>query len=98
MLPSVASVYLDTNISKLPQAYGDSVLSRAQAFRWFKAFSEGRESIEDEPHSGRSSVSETAENVIRVQDLARSDRRVTSSIVVDPHLSIHDKFYSFTSC
>ncbi|GFT38411.1 hypothetical protein TNCV_3064581 [Trichonephila clavipes] len=23
---------------------------------------------------------------------------VTSSIVVNPHLSIHDKFYSFTSC
>ena len=39
--------------AKLRQAYGDSVLSRVQVFRWFKAFAEGRESIEDEPSSGR---------------------------------------------
>ncbi|GFT28764.1 uncharacterized protein TNCV_3584921 [Trichonephila clavipes] len=32
--------------AKLQQDYGDSVLSRAQVFRWFKAFSEGRELIE----------------------------------------------------
>ncbi|GFV81363.1 protein GVQW3 [Trichonephila clavipes] len=61
--------------AKLQQAYGDSVLSRAQIFWWFKAFSEGRESIEDEPRSGRPSVSKNAENVVRVRDLVRSDRR-----------------------
>ncbi|GFS68743.1 uncharacterized protein TNCV_1959461 [Trichonephila clavipes] len=33
----------------------------------------GRESIEDEPHSGRPSVSKTAENAVRVRDLVRSD-------------------------
>ncbi|GFW14064.1 putative transposable element [Trichonephila clavipes] len=49
--------------AKLQQAYGDSVLSRAHVFRWFKAFSEGRESIEDESRSGRPSDSKTAENV-----------------------------------
>ncbi|GFT67918.1 uncharacterized protein TNCV_2286511 [Trichonephila clavipes] len=37
--------------AKLQQAYGDSVLSRAQIFRWFKAFPEGIKSIEDEPPS-----------------------------------------------
>ncbi|GFU25911.1 protein GVQW3 [Trichonephila clavipes] len=51
--------------TKLQQACGDSVLSRAQVFRWFKAFSEGRELIEDEPRSGRPAVSKTAENVVR---------------------------------
>ncbi|KAJ8952529.1 hypothetical protein NQ318_003325 [Aromia moschata] len=34
-------------------AYGDSVFSRDQGFRWFKALSEGRESTENEPGSGR---------------------------------------------
>ncbi|GFU95467.1 uncharacterized protein TNCV_4788021 [Trichonephila clavipes] len=63
--------------AKLQQAYGNSVLSKAQVFRWFNAFSEGRESIEDEPRSGRPSVSKTAENVVRVRDLSRSDRRLT---------------------
>ncbi|GFU61877.1 protein GVQW3 [Trichonephila clavipes] len=76
--------------AKLQQAYGDSVLSRAQGFRWFKAFSKGRESIEDEPRSGRPSVSKTAENVIRVRDLLRSDRRLTPPF--SPDLSPSDFF------
>ncbi|GFV37902.1 putative mariner transposase [Trichonephila clavipes] len=63
--------------AKLHQAYGDSVLSSAQVFRCFKAFSEGRESIEEEPRSRTPSVSKTAENVFRVRDLVRSDRRLT---------------------
>ncbi|XP_026811283.1 histone-lysine N-methyltransferase SETMAR-like [Rhopalosiphum maidis] len=62
---------------KLQQAFGDSVLSRAQIFRWFKAFSEGRETIEDEPPSGRPSTAKIDENVIKVRDLVRFDRRLT---------------------
>ncbi|GFV00607.1 HTH_48 domain-containing protein [Trichonephila clavipes] len=78
---------------KLQQAYGDSVLSRAQVFRRFKAFSEGRESIEDEPRSGRPSVSKTAENVVRVRDLVRSDRRLTVRMIGEElnlnHTTVH---------
>jgi len=36
---------------KLKRAYGENALSRTQAFRWHKAFLEGRESGEDEPRS-----------------------------------------------
>ncbi|GFX81462.1 protein GVQW3 [Trichonephila clavipes] len=63
------------------QAYGDSVLSRAWVFRWFKAFSEGRDSIENEPRSGRPSVSKTAENIVRIRELMLSDRRLTVRMI-----------------
>lgn len=78
---------------KLQQAYGDSVLSRAQVFRWFKAFSEGRESIEDEPRTGRPSSSRTDENVDRIRDLVRSDRRLTVRMIGEElnlsHTTVH---------
>ncbi|GFT28554.1 protein GVQW3 [Trichonephila clavipes] len=81
------------NICKIQQAYGDSDLSRAQVFRWFKAFLEGRESIEDEPLSGRPSVSKTTENVVRVLDLVRSDRRLTIRMIGEElnlnHTTVH---------
>ncbi|GFV54952.1 uncharacterized protein TNCV_3144911 [Trichonephila clavipes] len=54
-------------------------------FWWFKAFSEGRESIEDEPRSERPSVSKTAENVVRVRDVVRSDRRLTKNHLKGHH-------------
>jgi hypothetical protein len=53
--------------SKMKQVYGEHALSRSQVFNWHKASSEGRESIEDEPHSGRLSTSKT-------EDTVRSDR------------------------
>ncbi|GFT92134.1 protein GVQW3 [Trichonephila clavipes] len=79
--------------AKLQQAYGDSVLSRAPVFRWFKTFSEGRESIEDEPRGRRPSVSKTAINVVRVRDLVHSDRRLTVRMIGEElnlnHTTIH---------
>ncbi|KAJ8942555.1 hypothetical protein NQ318_021957, partial [Aromia moschata] len=54
--------------------------SRAKVFQWFKAFAEGRESI-DESRSGRPSSSKTVENVDRIRDLVRSDRRLTTRMI-----------------
>ena len=63
--------------NKLKEAYGEHALSRSQVFKWYKAFSEGCESIKDEPHSERPSTSKTDNNVEKVQALVRSDRRLT---------------------
>jgi transposase-like protein len=52
--------------NKLKKVYGEHACSRSQVFKWYKAFSEGRESIEDEPCSGRSSTSKTVKSVKKV--------------------------------
>jgi len=51
---------------KLKQAYGEHALSRSQVFKWYKAYSEGRETIKDEPRSGRPSTSKMDNNVEKV--------------------------------
>jgi DNA-binding ferritin-like protein len=55
---------------ELQRAYGEHSLSGAQAFRWHKSFSEGREQVGD-------LQSQTDDNVERVRSLGRSDRRLT---------------------
>ncbi|XP_073976419.1 uncharacterized protein isoform X1 [Rhodnius prolixus] len=80
-------------LGKLRQDYGDIALSRAQVFRWFKAFSEGREVIGDDPRSGRPSSSRTDENVDKIRELVRADRRMTVRMIAHElnltHTTVH---------
>jgi hypothetical protein len=66
---------------KLKRAYGEHAVSRVHVFRWHKAFLDGRESVEDEPHSGRHCTSKTDENVTKVRGLVMSDRRLTVRMI-----------------
>lgn len=63
----------------LHQAYGDSILSKAQIFRWFKIFSEERESIKDEQRSKRPSISRTDEIVVQIVGMIREELSLTTS-------------------
>src|SRR5215475_880073 len=60
--------------------------------KWYKAFSEGRESIKDEPRSGRP-TSKTDNNVEIVRALVRSDRRLTVRMIASElnlkHTTVH---------
>ena len=79
--------------NKLKQAYGEHDLSRSQVFKWYTAFSEDRESIKDEPRSGRHSTSKTVNNVEIVRALVRSDRRLTVRMIASElnlnHTTVH---------
>ena len=71
-----------TTHEKLQQAFGDDAMSRAQAFRWHKMFSEGKTIVENE-RSGRPSTTLTSDNTARVRELVRSDRRLTVNMIAD---------------
>jgi len=72
-----------TTHGKLQQAFGDDAMSKAQAFRWQKMFSEGRILVEDEQRSGRPSATRTGDNTARVRELVRHDRRLTVRMIAD---------------
>lgn len=63
--------------SLLKQVYGDGCLSRTQVFEWHKRFKEGRDEIEDDPRSGRPSTSTTPENINKICNVIRKDRRLS---------------------
>ena len=67
----------------LRTAYGDAVLSSAQALRWHKAFKERRESIEDGQHGARPSTSRTENNVACVKAVLDSDRHLSVRLIAE---------------
>jgi transposase len=56
---------------------GDSAVVMKTVHKWFERFRNGCESVEDEERSGRPSTSKTQENVERVREIIRSNRRLT---------------------
>jgi len=75
---------------KLIRAYGEIAVSRAQVFRWHKAFLDDHESVEDEPRSGRPCTSKTDENVTKVRALVRSDRSLILRMI-GSELNLNDQ-------
>ena len=64
-------------LSRMQRQYGPSCMSRANFYKWVQAFKDGRESITDDLRSGRPVDVSTPEAVQAVEDLIKSDRRVT---------------------
>ena len=84
---------------KLRRACGEHALLRTQVFGWHKAFLDGRESVEDEPRCGRPCTSKTDENVTKVRDIVRSDRRLTVRMIISVlnlnRQTVHDSEKAF---
>ena len=67
----------------LQQVYGEETLSRTHAFEWHKRFKEGREEVEDDPRSGGPSSSRTVDNIERVKQMVRADRRLAVRMIAE---------------
>ena len=60
----------------LVQFYMDNAIKKTALYKWVNHFSEGRESVTDE-RSGRAATSRTEENIAKVRQIARENRRLT---------------------
>jgi len=61
----------------LVQVYGDSAMRKTAVYMWVKRFSGERESVTDEERSGRPATSITEENIVKVRQIVRENRRLT---------------------
>ena len=63
--------------ARLQVVYGVQCMSRARAFAWFKRFKDGRMSTDNDTHSSRTATAVNDENIAKVNELIRGDRRVS---------------------
>ena len=54
-------------------------MKKTAVCKWEKRFSEGRESVTDEERLGRPGTSRTEENIAKVCQIVRENRRLTVS-------------------
>ncbi|GFW47597.1 histone-lysine N-methyltransferase SETMAR [Trichonephila clavipes] len=68
-------------VQRLQLAFGYKSPCRATVFRWFKVFFSGRNSLQDEEHTGRSRPAVTPDNVSAIRKMLMDDNRCTFQIV-----------------
>lgn len=61
----------------LCRVYGERVMSQVTFYRWYKAYQEGRERVEDDPREGRPSTSRNSALINTADVIIREDRRIT---------------------
>jgi len=61
----------------LVQVYGDSATKQTAVYKKVKCFSEWRESVTDEERSGQPATNRTEENIAKVRQIVRENRRLT---------------------
>jgi len=81
--------------ASLAEVYGDATLPRTMAFKWHKAFKEGREIVEDDLHPGRPILSTNDENVEVVRAAMAKDRRMNVRMIAGQ--TVNHAFYKDVS-
>jgi len=51
-------------------------MKKTAVYKWVKRFSEGRQSVTDEERSGRPATSRTEENIAKLCQIVRENRRL----------------------
>lgn len=82
------------------KSWANDTFSRAQVFRWHKGFSDCRESVQDDPHSGRPLSSRSDENMQKINDLVWNYWRLTTRLITEQlglnPTSVHQVFVEKT--
>lgn len=63
-------------LKMLKKTYGDTTMSKTQAYEWYKEFKAGRSVVDDLPRCGRPSTSLNDENVQKVKKMLQKNRRM----------------------
>jgi histone-lysine N-methyltransferase SETMAR len=63
--------------TRLQAQFGDECLLQPRVFSWAKSFREGRDHVEIEPHARRPRTFVNPENVLKIGELFRANRRIT---------------------
>jgi plasmid maintenance system antidote protein VapI len=64
-------------------AYGDNALKKSSVFDWHKSFKQGRENVKDNERPGQPKTQRSCENVERVRQLVRSNRRLSVRMMAE---------------
>ncbi|PNF14149.1 hypothetical protein B7P43_G17665 [Cryptotermes secundus] len=70
-------------LEMLKTAYKDDAMGKTQLFEWFSRFKNGEMSIDDKPRSDRPSTARTHENVEKIREIIKEDRRRTIEEIVE---------------
>ena len=71
------------SLKMLQKCFGGSILSRTQVFERHKAFSDGREDVENLSHASRPTTSVNDDNIEKVKKILLENRRVGIRVVAE---------------
>jgi transposase len=82
----------------LVEVYGDAAVTCKTVYKWFERFRSGSESIDGEERLGRPLTSCTDENILEVNEMIRSNKRLTiREIANDLYISFGSVQQSLTN-
>lgn len=67
----------------LKEVHNNEYLSQASVFEWFKRFEDGHDDVDDNSCLGRPLTSKTDDNIEKISNLVRCDRRLSIRVITE---------------